>query len=844
MDTAETSQLGRKVTFVAEMKTDLKLLLECLKFQMDKPGCQKETLAAVRSICQDNIEACDYFREIGGLTFLNNLSKSSSHSILKEASLYTLAVLAESNVYCQQTLCTSALFEDVHTILSDEQSSINLKRMCVYIFLVLVSNNKTGQSLARVSGCVDILLFLFSKMLTCNMVLAGGSTNPQYQLWSSVCSALCACVNNPQNEENQKLCSTAFPQASERLRGSLHHEIARPICSLIGLTVANSRFAQDYFASIGGLNILSDVLSDLVNGLQVKSCDSKLAIVVTKTLDACIAENSKSVHHLSKHNILSSLMNLLSCATLEPEDKFSIVLTVGHLTDDCEANQYELLKSNGLPLMIQVLAESQDDELHKAATYVLQNCRCITETLSLDLNKHNPNLSSATSDNNQRGKYLDEYWGKAAEIFHKIQYLQQQYNEDINGIEGPDKRDNVNTAYKKSVVVSMPQAPGLVNNPKYRDDHPIAAGCPGDLQSQNHITTQNTSHIAAQGFTEGAEKSQENVRQQIHLDANKHPKFGVSTSGQLSKTYGDYVAEESCADLLSKDQSSKPDSSRNNITSRDAVTHVIENLHNNPPLQEPSGEPMHTSPPAGYIRNLRVKLSKQSTSVGRENFLDPMMICADLIHKEINKVVDIHCTLRCSGCLVAGYAMTSRNCSNILMGCPHLCDRHRVILQAEERFRSEYRKLLYGTGSITVEKSVRLTPLRRGEANVQNITRSTRILLTPTRKVNEKGSHCTKTASSLQGVESKCDKGVPTKRQEITHNEPHAFGEQPSRSPEQNHPQKGTRKDFTQIEIAYLLDGVEKFGHHWNAILWSYPFQKGRRNVDLAKKYKHLEGQH
>ncbi|KAG8563078.1 hypothetical protein GDO81_015924 [Engystomops pustulosus] len=556
------------------MKTDLKLLLECLKFQMDKPGCQKETLAAVRSICQDNIEACDYFREIGGLTFLNNLSKSSSHSILKEASLYTLAVLAESNVYCQQTLCTSALFEDVHTILSDEQSSINLKRMCVYIFLVLVSNNSkinkySFDLLCNIDFLYNISSILRSKMLTCNMVLAGGSTNPQYQLWSSVCSALCACVNNPQNEENQKLCSTAFPQASERLRGSLHHEIARPICSLIGLTVANSRFAQDYFASIGGLNILSDVLSDLVNGLQVKSCDSKLAIVVTKTLDACIAENSKSVHHLSKHNILSSLMNLLSCATLEPEDKFSIVLTVGHLTDDCEANQYELLKSNGLPLMIQVLAESQDDELHKAATYVLQNCRCITETLSLDLNKHNPNLSSATSDNNQRGKYLDEYWGKAAEIFHKIQYLQQQYNE-------------------------------------------------------------------------------------VWME------------------------------------------------------------------------------------------------------IDPMMICADLIHKEINKVVDIHCTLRCSGCLVAGYAMTSRNCSNILMGCPHLCDRHRVILQAEERFRSEYRKLLYGTGSIT----------------------------------------------------------------------------------------KGTRKDFTQIEIAYLLDGVEKFGHHWNAILWSYPFQKGRRNVDLAKKYKHLEGQH
>lgn len=40
-----------------------------------------------------------------------------------------------------------------------------------------------------------------------------------------------------------------------------------------------------------------------------------------------------------------------------------------------EENQYELLKNNGLPLMIQVLTESQDEELNKAATFVLQNCK-------------------------------------------------------------------------------------------------------------------------------------------------------------------------------------------------------------------------------------------------------------------------------------------------------------------------------------------------------------------------------------------------------------------------------------------------------------------------------------
>ncbi|XP_075694738.1 telomere repeats-binding bouquet formation protein 1 isoform X2 [Rhinoderma darwinii] len=854
MDTTETSQHKKKVTS-REMKTDLNLLLECLKFQMDNPDSQKETLVAVRAICQDNSDACDYFREIGGLIFLNNLSKSSTHSILKEASLYTLAVLAESNVYCQQTLCTSAVFEDVHAVLSDERSSINLKRMCVFIFIVLVSNNKTGQSLAKDTGCIDILLPLFSKMLTCHMVLASGNTNPQYQLWSSVCSALCACVNNPQNKENQKLCSSAFPQAIEWLQEFLQHEIARPICSLIGLTVANSRFAQDYFTSIGGLDILSDVLSHLVNGLQVKSLDFRLAIVVTKTLDSCIAENSKSVHQVSKHNIISNLMILLSCGALEVEDKFSIVLTIGHLTEDCEANQYELLKSNGLPLMIQVLAESQDDELHKAATFVLQNCRCITETLSLNLNKHIPsvNLGSPASHSNQRDKCLDEYWGKAEEIFHKIQNLQQQYDENMDNIEGNDRRENVASSSGKAVA-SFPQFPSFLNHPKYRDDHHIPAGVQGELLHQNQNILQDNSPAATQCFHEGVGLSRDRtsldkVRRQIISETTKLQK-SAATSRQLSKTCSDgCVAQETCADLQSRDPSGRPDSSRNNITSRDAVTqtlgnHVMENLHNDlpPPHRELSGAAEQSSPQACAVRDLRINTSKHPTSVRKENNLDPMMICADIIDKEISSV-----TRRCSGCLVTGHVMNSRNCSKILIGCPHLCDRHRVILQAEERYRTEYKKVLYGTGGDTAQKNTLLTPLRGGGGDFHHKTRSNRFLLTPIRKANQKSSQCEKTACSLQGLESKCDRDSPANRPGIIHNQPRTMEVQdmhPPRSPDQSQPQNATRKDFTQREIANLLDGVEKFGRHWNAILWSYPFQKGRRNVDLAKKYKQLQGHH
>lgn len=48
------------------------------------------------------------------------------------------------------------------------------------------------------------------------------------------------------------------------------------------------------------------------------------------------------------------------------------------------------------------------------------------------------------------------------------------------------------------------------------------------------------------------------------------------------------------------------------------------------------------------------------------------------------------------------------------------------------------------------------------------------------------------------------------------------------------------RKNFTEEEVNYLFSGVKKMGNHWNLILWSFPFQQGRKSVDLARKYYKL----
>ncbi|XP_077840238.1 telomere repeats-binding bouquet formation protein 1 isoform X20 [Macaca mulatta] len=386
-----------------EMKTDLNLLLECLKYQMDNAFSQKEALVTIHSICQQNSNASVYFREIGGLMFVKNLAKSSEHSMVKEAALYTLGAIAEKNVYCQQTLCTSELFEDLTWFLSND-SNINLKRMSVYVILVLVSNNRTGQTLVRETGCITVLSRLFRTVISkYELDLSDKSVFQSYQLWSSVCSTLCVCVNNPQNDENQMFCCSLFPHANEWLKNFMKPEIIRPICSFIGLTLANNTYVQKYFVSVGGLDVLSQVLVQLESDSHETLSSAKLAVVVTKTVDACIADNPTFGIVLSKYHIVSKLLALLLHESLDSGEKFSIMLTLGHCTEDC------------------------------------------AEKLSLSLGEYpfDENETQQLKDINGKEKNLEEHWRKAKEILHRIEQLEREGNEEE--IQRENCQDNISS---------------------------------------------------------------------------------------------------------------------------------------------------------------------------------------------------------------------------------------------------------------------------------------------------------------------------------------------------------------------------------------------------------------
>ncbi|MEQ2194475.1 hypothetical protein XENOCAPTIV_029869 [Xenoophorus captivus] len=249
MDRAGICRNNRNTT-----KTDLSLLLECVKFQMKCPDLQKQALLTIHSICEKKEDNVDLLRELGGVVFLYNLSKSSIvHSDVKEVALFTLGTLAEANVYCKNSLCRKEIFTDIAGLLMKEDSPLNQKRVSVYLLFVLVANNKLGQTLAQTTGCLEILMDLFRTTFPFPTVDNLRTVSQTYQLWASVSSALCGSVNNPQNA-----------------------------------------YVQESFAACGGLETLTLALLRVVSAADTSLLSYQLSVVIVKTLSACITDNRES----------------------------------------------------------------------------------------------------------------------------------------------------------------------------------------------------------------------------------------------------------------------------------------------------------------------------------------------------------------------------------------------------------------------------------------------------------------------------------------------------------------------------------------------------------------------
>ncbi|KAF5891905.1 telomere repeats-binding bouquet formation protein 1 isoform X1, partial [Clarias magur] len=783
------------------IRTDLRLLLECLKYQMKCPASQKQALLTIVSICQQNAnQNVEFLREIGGVTFIYDLSRSSEYSEVKETALFTLSSLAELNESSKQILCREDMFCGLADCM-EQEVSLTLKRVAVYMISVLVSNNKRGQSLAKTSRCIDILLNLFRSTYP-----AAEGSYELLQLWTSVSSALCGCVNNPQNEENQCACMHLLPLVKVWLQqvSVFRAELAQPVCSFISMTVANNSCMQEYFASVGGLSVISGTLSSVITQCRENPSGCKLAAMITNTLSACITDNEALAPVLSELTLVPDLLLLLSNPNLGPRDQLAVVLTLGLCTDACVEHQSQLVQGGGLPLMISLLTEAKDEEVRKAATFVLQTCKQLTGSVA----------GQSVESNLQRHRQ------SAWEIQQRIQQLERRQLEDWGKfVENSPARP---TESRKELWEDLLMRKARGRNRVYeeesgREDIPHEFTPPVQPPAQP-VTVQRMSsmpvlHVRRQIF-KGFDKSTnpfqkgnpeeqrlaENVRERSVREQSEMKNRGMEeiVSGETDETNvrGDMRAADQGNDNHDSATRIKPPTGNGDAHSPDIFKH-------------PAPMKRHQKTPFDYE--------------------DDLSVCSELLDCEIERILFTPAAskpnrLRCAGCVSGVDEVNSRTVGGVLRSCRSQCEFHMVLQKAEERLKRILRISgvvdIHGLGqtqsvcfSETVSKHT--AEERERHTNRPTCRDSVRwISLTPL-----------KTSGETQGSD--------------VENRPLSSLQIPGASDGMQRSlgrQRG-RRDYSEDELKYLREGVRRFGHSWNTILWAYPFQQGRTNVDLAKKY-------
>ncbi|KAK5867525.1 hypothetical protein PBY51_012003 [Eleginops maclovinus] len=785
---------------------------------MKSPDLQKQALLAIHSICEKREDNVDLLRDMGGVAFVYNLSKSSIvRSDVKETALFTVGTLAEANVYCKNSLCRKETFADLAGLLMEENIPVTQKRVSVYLLSVLVANNKSGQTLSQTTGCLDILLDLFrtTSPLSAGVSLRAANATQNYQLWASVSSALCGCVNNPQNEEGQRICVAAFPIIKVWLQQIAlpRTEILQPICSFLAMTVANNSCVQESFSASGGLNTLTLALARLASAADTSLLSCQLSVTISKTLSACITENSSLASGLAQYGVVSHLFSLLASPHLDHEERLSVLLTMGHCTEASEEHQLQLVQCGGLPLIITLLTEDTSEEVRKASTFILQTCKQATMSLGV------PGLIARQGEGEMMDPFInmESFKSSARELLRRIDLLEKT----------PAKE----TEEEQEVIHPL-------NSTEEQGQPSLPPASPLPLRQKESFKTIPSAYTLK--LLEAGDDN--NIKIQLFRNVNKNR----NNSQQKSMSSNLTKQEE-------KTQSSGVGVRCSACKGTGALTSShVQTLEGDREPRTTDNEWFKTPAP------VRHSVPKEIKCGDEEEMQDHEMSKGVGIPVEDRSLSHI----RCAGCVLPFEEVTSRNFASLQSPCQHSCELHKVLQEATERFRTRHCNLLFrgqyqdhSVGQTDPEpdrvsaaesqkswknwNNVRLTPIRK-EARKSPLpqhrwNKHNGVSLTPLRRGAKKeimtvNNRTGPTLIPLKGSH------LPGERREDNN-----IGlDDDLRTSTEHCPTRRERKNFSSKEVRYLLCGVKTYGCSWNSILWSYPFRPGRTSVDLAKKYRRL----
>lgn len=284
---------------------DVKLLVESLEYQKDDSSQQQQALKVLAEILSKNKRAQDYLCSSNGMEYVLSLCKTMTSPTVVQSALYTLAMAAEGNDFCQRVLTNKSVFN----VLRCNLQAKNIKAAMTSAFLVMTicTQNCNGQNLARETKCLHSLCDLYKSCLPIHRLSTstGDESGKKWfdnldknclQLWTAVVVSLHSLLQNPQNAQNQRLCCQLFPAiVNLLLLVTEQHEILQPTISLLAAIVSENAECQSKVRLLGGLRALVIRLKQVVDLKEHVEQDILFMERVINTLGSIIAGHGELI---------------------------------------------------------------------------------------------------------------------------------------------------------------------------------------------------------------------------------------------------------------------------------------------------------------------------------------------------------------------------------------------------------------------------------------------------------------------------------------------------------------------------------------------------------------------
>ncbi|XP_058940728.2 telomere repeats-binding bouquet formation protein 1 isoform X1 [Pocillopora verrucosa] len=364
---------------------DVKLLVESLEYQKDDSSQQQQALKVLAEILSKNKRAQDYLCSSNGMEYVLSLCKTMTSPTVVQSALYTLAMTAEGNDFCQRVLTNKSVFN----VLRCNLQAKNIKAAMTSAFLVMTicTQNCNGQNLARETKCLHSLCDLYKSCLPIHRLSTstGDESGKKWfdnldknclQLWTAVVVALHSLLQNPQNAQNQRLCCRLFPAiVNLLLLVTEQHEILQPTISLLAAIVSENAECQSKVRLLGGLRALVIRLKQVVDLKEYVEQDILFMERVVNTLGSIIAGHvicQDSAADLGLVTLLLKCFAVISQATrvddaAAKQFKTKCILALSICIDQSERNQQLLRDGGGVEALIELLTKEQVPEQQQTA---------------------------------------------------------------------------------------------------------------------------------------------------------------------------------------------------------------------------------------------------------------------------------------------------------------------------------------------------------------------------------------------------------------------------------------------------------------------------------------------